>query len=155
MKAQVSLQDIVFGTECQSDELRSFLNVATGTVLAVTDEQISAVENGTGADSYSPEELQDARDVLAEKDCIPLPSQFDIHEYQMMVRFADSVDNESHSDELHNALRGRGAFRCFKDTTYRLGIEKNWYTFRDKAYEELAVEWCEENGIKYHRGETP
>ena len=155
MDVQVSLQNIVDGMECQSDELTASVHVAPGDLLAVTDEQISAVEDGTGADFYSPEELQDARDVLAEKDCIPLPSRFDIDEYRMMVRFADSLDNESHSDELHNALRGRGAFRCFKNTTYRLGIEKDWYAFRGSAYEEIAVKWCEENDIKYHRGETP
>ena len=155
MKPQVSLQDIITGMDCQSDELRSFLNVVTGTVLAVTDEQISAVEDEIGADSYSPEELKDARDVLAEKDCIPLPSRFDIDEYRMMVQYAESVDNDSHSDELLTALRGRGAFRCFKDTVHRLGLAENWYAFRGSAYEEIAVEWCEENGIKYHPGETP
>ncbi len=140
MKAQVLLSDIAEGMQMQSDEVTAFLNVVTGKVISVGQEEFSAAEDDDDALGLSKEELQEIRDVAEGKDYIALPSQFDIHEYKMLVRFADSVDNESHSDELHNTLHGRGAFRCFKDTTYRLGIEKNWYAFRDKAYEELAIE---------------
>lgn len=151
MKAQVLLKDIAEGMQMQSDEVTAFLNIVTGKVIPVGQEEFSAAEENDDALGLSEEELQEIRDVAEGKDYIALPSQFDIHEYKMLERFADSLDNESHSDQLHNALHGRGAFRCFKDTAYRLGIEKDWFAFRDKAYEELAVEWCEENDIKYQR----
>ena len=53
---------------------------------------------------------------------------------------------------LFVALRGRGAFRYFKATVRRLGIADDWYAFRDQAFEEIAVAWCEDNGIAFARG---
>lgn len=155
MNAQVLLKDIAEGMQMQSDEVTAFLNVVTGKVISVGQEEFSAAEENDDALGLGEDALQEIRDVAEGKDYIALPSQFDIHEHQILVRFADSVDNQSHSDQLHNALHGRGAFRRFKDTAYRLGIEKDWFAFRDKAYEDLAVEWCEENNIKYRRDEMP
>ncbi|MDH3892111.1 MAG: UPF0158 family protein [candidate division Zixibacteria bacterium] len=151
MPAEVLLKDLVDGMQFQSDLAKSFLNTVTGKVVTITEDEFRAVDNEVNSLGFSEEELKDARDVEKGEDYIALPSQFDTNEYKMLERFADSIDNQHHSDELLRALRGRGAFRRFKDTTYRLGIEKDWYTFRDQAYEELAVEWCEENNIKYRR----
>jgi len=30
-------------------------------------------------------------------------------------------------------------------------VIEEWYRYRDEAYEEIAVEWCEDNGIEYRR----
>lgn len=80
---------------------------------------------------------------------IALPSKFDIiNEYSMMERFALSVDDEI-SDYLQTAIKGRGAFRQFNDGVSRFGIEEDWYEFRDEKYKELAIDWCEDNNIRY------
>ena len=44
---------------------------------------------------------------------------------------------------------GKGAFRRFKDSVIRLGLDQRWYQWRDEAYKKKAIEWCEENGITY------
>lgn len=77
-----------------------------------------------------------------------LPSKFDIDEYQMMEKFALSVDDRI-SSRILAAIKGKGAFRRFKDTVARFGIEEDWYKFRDKKYKELAIDWCESNDIEY------
>ncbi|MBD3218536.1 MAG: hypothetical protein GF310_09695, partial [candidate division Zixibacteria bacterium] len=77
--------------------------------------------------------------------------QFEINEYRMMEKFALSVTDQSNSDELYYALKGRGAFRFFKDTVWRLGLRDEWFKYRDSQYEELAIWWCEHNGIEYYR----
>ncbi len=28
-----------------------------------------------------------------------------------------------------------------------LGLEDDWYRFRDEAYKEIAIAWCDDNGI--------
>lgn len=50
-------------------------------------------------------------------------------------------------DVLEQAIRGKGAFRRFKDRLFDLGIEKKWYQYRDACYEKIAREWCEKYGI--------
>jgi len=37
----------------------------------------------------------------------------------------------------------------FKDKIYQYDIEDQWYDFKDKKYRKIAIEWCEENNIKY------
>jgi hypothetical protein len=94
---------------------------------------------------------QGARGVLASEDYIPLPSKFEIHEWSIMERFAQSLTNAAISDELHATLHGRGAFRRFKDSVHRLGIADEWYRFREAALEEIAIEFLEAHGIAYQR----
>ena len=55
-------------------------------------------------------------------------------------------------DELLDSLRGRGAFRMFKSTIQQLRIEEEWLRFRDSAFEEIAKEWLESNGLEYESG---
>lgn len=45
------------------------------------------------------------------------------------------------------AIRGKGAFRRFKDCLFDLGMEQEWYKYRDACYEKIAREWCEKHGI--------
>ena len=55
----------------------------------------------------------------------------------MMERFCLSVDDEDMRDDLCDAIRGRGAFRRFKDGIQAYGIAEAWYRYRDEAYERL------------------
>ncbi len=66
-----------------------------------------------------------------------------------MDDFAAGREDESQADELSQAIRGRGAFRCFKDTIHRLNIQDRWYAFRDERYRETAREFCRDNGIAF------
>ncbi|MHC4632348.1 MAG: UPF0158 family protein, partial [Planctomycetota bacterium] len=45
--------------------------------------------------------------------------------------------------------KGRGAFRRFNDAIRDYGIADDWYKYRDDALKEIAIEWCEENGIEF------
>jgi hypothetical protein len=50
-------------------------------------------------------------------------------------------------EDLLNAIHGPGAFRNFKDTLRRHGIESSWFAFRTEALKQIALGWCEENQI--------
>lgn len=76
---------------------------------------------------------------------IPLPTQYDIHEYSIMRDFADEIGVSSISAQLNDCLRGKGAFRRFKDKVYYLGIEKEWFAYKAAAYRQIAENWCEEH----------
>ena len=53
------------------------------------------------------------------------------------------------SDTLYSLIKSSGAFRRFKDAIQDYGIADDWYKYRNKALKEIAIEWCEENGIEF------
>ena len=65
-----------------------------------------------------------------------------------LKRLRQTLSGSAH-DKLARAIRGKGAFRRFKDTVYDLGIDQQWYDFQAAAYKRKAARWCEENGIEY------
>jgi hypothetical protein len=147
-QVRVKLKDILEGMEFQSDEISAYLHRPTGRVIAVSEEALHTAEEGTGADDLEEIELADARRILeGGDDYLALPDRFEIDEYRMMDRFAAGIVDPGARAELADLLRGRGAFRRFKDGVRQLGLAEEWYSFRDRGYEEVAWAWCEEHGI--------
>lgn len=88
-------------------------------------------------------------DALNDSDSyIPLPREYEIHEYQIMENFVNSLEDKDAACELLHAMQGKGAFRRFKEKVSLLSLEDRWYNHREEAYEKIAVEWCVKNGIK-------
>ncbi len=154
MAIRVRLQDIIEGMEWQSDEMTSYLNTRTGEVVTVAAEHLAAAEAGE-ADMEQADWERDAmvvaRAVVESTDYVRFPDRFEIDEYHMMERFADSCVEEEARIQLDRALRGSGAFRRFKDTVNQLGLAERWYAFRDRGYEEVAIEWCQAHGIDFEQ----
>jgi len=153
MTITVKLDDIIEGMECQSDENHSYLDKRTGTVVSISDEEIQAAEDNEPIEDF-PEWQQDlikiAKEILQEtSDCVGLPSKFDIDEYSIMERFCLSIDDPEISDTLYSLIKGSGVFRRFKDALYEYNLSDDWYKYRDKRLKEIAVEWCEANGIEF------
>lgn len=158
MSLPVSLDDVVEQLHMQMDETTSYLHEETGETIMVRDEDVRQAESlrdGEIDNEDLPEWQQDFLPKVLEAvfgtDWIALPSQWDIHDYEIMEEFCHSVEDEDHREQLLRAIRGRGAFRYFRDTADRLGVTEDWYDFRDQAYEDIAVEWLERNDIPYVR----
>jgi len=66
-----------------------------------------------------------------------------------MEDFIDTVSNQQKNELLSVSIEGRGAFRRFKDTLYRVDLVDEWYSFKHEAFIEVAREWCERHGIRY------
>jgi len=150
---KVSLKDIVDALEMQSDEDFYFLDRQTGKVEFVSREVLGIAEDGGTIDDvleWQEDQFEVAEARLADWDRFEkLPTKHDIHEWEIMREFAESVEPERLSDELQNAIRGAGAFRYFKDTLRRHRREQDWFAFRAAAYRQIAIDWCEQNGIEY------
>jgi hypothetical protein len=148
----VKLKDIVDELSFQIDEGSSYLNAATGEVVAVTHDALRAAENDEPLEDFAEwqrDMIRTAKDILETDHCLPLPTKFDVHEYSIMERVCYSIEDDDICDDLCRAIRGRGAFRRFKDRIHEHGIADEWYRYRDEALKEIAIEWCEENGIQY------
>jgi hypothetical protein len=153
MAVIVSLSDVIEQMELTTDEATAYINRKTGELITITNEEVALTEDPEEAAEaqWQKDLLPKAREVLASEDYIPLPSKFEVHEWSIMERFAQSRTDAAVSDELDAALHGRGAFRRFKDAAHRLGIADDWYRFRDAALEEIAIEFLEAHGIAYQR----
>jgi len=153
MSVVVSLKDVVEAMDFQSDDLTNYLNRRTGEIVAVTGEDRHLAENNeldvARLSDWQRESVLKAREILDAGDFVPLPDKFEIHEWAIMERFAISQTARSIRTELINAIHGRGAYRMFKDTVRRLGVEEAWFAFRKTAFEDIAKDWLEENGIDY------
>lgn len=79
---------------------------------------------------------------------LKLPSKFDVHEYRLMELFSAEQDGNAEI-ELSRAIRGKGAFRYFRDTIERLGLCDKWHEYRQEHLLELAKEFCEANEIEF------
>ena len=124
----VKLSDLIEEMDFQSDERSAFLNLTTGEVVSVTDEELRAAENGAPLEDF-PEWQHDAirlaGEIVETDHYLPLPDRFEINEYRIMERFCLSIDDEDMRDDLCNAIRGRGAFRYLKTGFMRTGLLKS------------------------------
>ena len=146
---KVKLNDLVEAIEFQSDESQSFIHLKTGEIYLISNEAIHIAEDdGDDYPDWQEGDIKIAKDYLEnENDYLALPSQHEANEYQMMEYFAANIDDEKIAGQLLISLQGKGAFRRFKDSVILLGIDKEWYKFRDEKYKQFASEWCEENKI--------
>jgi hypothetical protein len=153
MPLPVKLKNIIDEMEIKSDAHTCYLNKKTGEIVMVTNEHFSIAEDDEDISHYpdwEQEAIQVAIDVLeSEEDYISLPSQFDIHEYQIMEKFCFSLDDENLKDKMYRSIKGSGAFRRFKDNIFEHGIEQNWFQYRREAFKRIAIDWCEENNLPY------
>jgi hypothetical protein len=154
MPVKARLNDIVDALEMQFEETPSFLDLDTGVVATVTQELLGATEEY--ADDEEPKlpawqyaEWELVKRIVFSGRFARLPSKFDVHEWEIMREFAESLKKGQQRDALLQAIHGSGAFRYFKDTVYRFGIEKAWSAFRTEALRDIAREWCEEHKIEW------
>jgi len=131
---KINLKTAAEEFEMISDETHLFYNTDTG--------EFDFYSDFAGFDDDDSEKFEEGCWIAA-------PRQRDIGEYDMMVDFADTVKDPRANELLCVALEGRGTFRRFKDTLHRVDLIEEWYSFKHKAYVELAREWCEENDIPY------
>jgi hypothetical protein len=153
MTAKINLQDLIEEMDMQFDDSVTLVNVRTGELVVILNEFLQAAEDGNEPEDYQhewkQEELEKAMQILEnEYDFIGIPSKFDIHEYQMMEDFCDVIDVKK-GNQLLNAIRGKGAFRRFKDKVIDLGIEDDWFVFREQAFRKIATEFCEQHDLDY------
>lgn len=154
MSAKVKISDLLFGLE-GNDVFVSYLDKETGKVHTLPKEAFDTFYRGES--SGFDVEIFDEDNKLAkkiEKDekeekYVQLPSQYDINEWEIMRDFCYSLEDEEKTQDLLNAIHGRGAFRYFKDMIFKMGIRDDWFKFRDKVLTQKMLKWCERNDIDY------
>ncbi|TVP86176.1 MAG: hypothetical protein EA344_03865 [Alkalicoccus sp.] len=146
---KAKLQDIIEGMDFQFDEWRTFLNLETGEVIGMHEDLLWQAEENEPESEDWEEDLGIAWDVIMNPDkYTELPDRFEINEYNMMEDFC-FLQEGNNQEKLLSSIRGRGAFRRFKDLVIGLGIEQEWYDYRDSCYRQIAIRFCERNNMPY------
>jgi hypothetical protein len=157
MATKVLLSDVVEALEIAHDEMSSFVSKRTGEVVTLSHEVMHLAEADSTEDlpAWQEEELRLAKDVLGSSDWLALPSKFEIHEWDLMNRFGQSLSVPAQSEEVLDAIRGSRAFGVFKSTLRRLRLEEAWFAFKNAAFEDMARSWLEENELEIDEMKKP
>ena len=136
--SQVDLDDIAQALSDQTDdEHRWVLDPATGELHIWTSDTGLA-----GQDLVDGDELEETDLVAID----PLPSSV---WYRDMADFAERISDDQAARRLERAIRGRGAFRRFRDALFEEypDLVSVYQGFRDVRARRRAVEWLLDEGL--------
>ena len=152
MNATAKLSELMDSMEMQSEDWISRYDRKTGKIAMVERCTFDAIEDeeDDGLDEKD-DEVALARAIVEDNGerFIEPPDTFEFHEYHQMERFIGTVENGSVADELWRAIKGKGAFRYFKDVAERHDLLDAWYRFRDQAAKAFVIRWAEFNEVPY------
>ena len=141
--------------ESDHEEFTSMLDLKTGEMVLMEDGLVRAAEEGdeeslNAVSEWQKPDAELARLIAADdgQRFIQGPKKFDFHEYRHMERFIGTIETEEIADQLWKAIKGKGAFRYFKDTAERLGLLERWFAYRDEAMKKFVLDWAGRRHIK-------
>jgi hypothetical protein len=163
MTTSISLARVVDALESVSHMEEGYLNLVTGEVVIIGEEEEYLVRQDPEEDKeladWQQELVAAARHVQANRNnYIELPSSYDLNEYAMMRDFCYTVQDERLQDKLLNTINGSGAFSRFKQMVFEYDLRDKWFAYRDDALIEFVIGWLEFNEIPYTNdvwGEAP
>jgi hypothetical protein len=147
MAAEVKLDAITEALELADDSISSYLDVETGEVHSITEEEFDLAEDPQTALEDIPDWQREAvvlaRDIQQHqgKRYLALPDKFDVHEWAIMDRFAAHLKNARLRSDF------RGAFRVFKRLLSEYNLWDSWNQFKQVELRRIAMQWCEEHSI--------
>ena len=150
----VLLREVVEHLEMASDEMTAYVNRETGELYTITDEDVAYAEGEDDeeeAPDWQKESISKAKEIQDKDTWVALPGKFEINEWEIMQKFAQSQTDERLSESLLRAIHGKGAFRYFKDVVFREGIRDEWFSFRQRALEQIAEEFLMRENIPYRK----
>ncbi|HTV43433.1 MAG TPA: UPF0158 family protein [Candidatus Sulfotelmatobacter sp.] len=154
-KKPVNISELMDALEFDSTEHMTKLDLQTGRLVMVEDAVIGAVEEGDDETvddiaEWQKEELKLARAIAEDSGerFVDPPDKFEFHEYRHMEQFIGTLDDNDAAEQLWRAIKGKGAFRYYKDTAHRLGLLDDWYQYREDAMKEFVKDWAEANKVQ-------
>jgi Uncharacterised protein family (UPF0158) len=172
---RVDLAGLVDAFDEGSDEVSAYLDLESGEVIRLTAEiqhELEAISADLPEESPDDEAYRAAfaaaldrrglpawrHELLREADAVegglgtrflPVPGADSRAGYADMEAFIETVASLRLQERLRGAIRGRGAFRRFKDVLGRQPAElERWFAFRDGRVRQRALAWLAEEGIE-------
>lgn len=100
----------------------------------------------------SPDDDEETDALLDDENLLDMPNDlFEDLSYGALDEFVDSLPDDPQRDQLAQAIRGRGAFRRFKDIVFGGGnveLKHRWGWFETHRKRERLVGWLRANNIE-------
>lgn len=153
----IKLSDVASKLECIMDDCNCYMNKETGEIIELEDRFFQIVENSEPGSDFG-DYLEWERAIIKLAEAIwqdsdqyhLLPTKYDINEYDMIEAFCLSIQDNELREKFLKRIKGRGAFRRFKDFAYQTDLIDEWYNYKWNAYLKIAKEWCDEQQIPYY-----
>jgi hypothetical protein len=133
-----------------------YLDKETGEVIVTSEEIFGYAEEDEDKlredlPDWQKEDIKLAQDILFNNPdryiCIPERPSYE--GYNLMVEFAEKVEDELLREKLDIALDGKGAFRRFKNVIADYpDYREKWFKFRDERLNKKVIEWLNSIGIE-------
>jgi Uncharacterised protein family (UPF0158) len=157
MAAEVKLDVIIEALELADDSISSYLDVETGEVRSITEEEFDLAEDPQTViedlPNWQREAVKLARSIQEPegKRYLALPGKFDVHEWAIMDRFSETPRDVQTRNDFYGGIRGAGAFRLFKHLLTEYNLWDAWNRFKQVELRRMAIQWCDENGITFRQ----
>ena len=164
-KLKVDLQEVAIAFEDHGSELSNYLDMQTGRVVSVSDDDFSEIEEDDDElredDDEGPELPSEPDWIRAERAlhaevCNGLGTRYieipadDRHEaYRDMEEFIDTVQDSRLQAWLARAIVGPGAFRRFQDAlSGNFHERRHWFEFKNARLEARVRDWLASEEIE-------
>ena len=137
----IPLKQVIQAIEEANEVFTSFWDTKTGKTVYLADPLMTDLTEEDEALAAVIEETPEQ--------FLRFPTKYEIHQYRIMEDFIDRLSPGKAQEELVYAIRGKGAFRRFKQSVRYHGLEQRWYDDLAEANRELAIRWCDEEGLEY------
>jgi uncharacterized protein YkvS len=149
----VSLDDLISEIEVQIDDTFTFINTNTGEVITLMREEMRAAEDEEPLEifpDWQRENIEKAISIIDDENgvYVDFTLRNNFNEYEIMEEFIVSHKDQKNREELYDTIQGRGAFRRFKDRIIELGVDEQWYKYKESKIRQLVIEWCNEHNIE-------
>jgi len=172
-KVKVDMDELDTALNWGMSQWDSYLDLETGKVVGVNDETrwlleelVEETYDEEGNQLTTLEELLQGREdiqdwqkeLLLEADrvdreygrrYISVEPDDSYQDYNDMDHFIATLDDDQLQDRLWRAIRGRGAFRRFKDlVACHPDVEEQWYAYKDARAKERLLRWLDAHDVE-------
>jgi hypothetical protein len=167
---KIGLSELELTLESGSDMISFYLDLETGEVFRISDEERSLLESiyesyydeqsetVDWVNAFEKEHLPDWQNELLQNAdrveagfgdrFISIPSEGSHERYRDMEAFIATVRNRRLQERLDRAISGRGAFRYFKDVLLDYPAERErWFQFKQERLHQRMLDWLKAHGI--------
>lgn len=130
----IDLDEILRALEMNNPYLNFYLNTQTGKILVVSD---------LNEDS-KPKEMNTNPDLF-----VKLPAAADLDMLGLMKDFLNYMKDPKQRERIAASLQAGHSLKQLEDELSDMDMRQNWYTFQSMKYRDLAMAWCDENGLSY------
>ena len=150
MFAAVTLREIINEMAEIGDNHTAFLNRKTGELFTMNEQQRTLLENAMETHDLSEGQHQ-VRDAMDAGDLLELPAAYEHREFSTIEQFCDSINDAKQKKKLLKAIRSKQAVTSFRRVIHKLGIEQQWIGFRNVQLEQIAIDWLNDNDIRFDK----